>query len=195
MSTSAGSPVSRIVRRSWRTRYPAHSSKLTVRAASPSGCRQRRNTFGAGDRTELGQIGGERARRGVRQHDVPLPVDHDAGVRIVRVEHPLERRLDLRHRRVGQVARRVPGCESGGEQHRVALAQRHVEVLGDGEHELRARPGLAGLDEAEVPGRHTDVERQVELTAPPPGPPVAHQRSDRLGCHDGNGNGRPRGTT
>ena len=56
-------------------------------------------------------------------------------------------------------------------------------MLRDGEHELGARPGLAGLDEAQVPGRHADVERQVELTAPPSGPPVAHQRADRLGCH------------
>ena len=93
MSASAASPVSRTVRRSWRTRYPAHSSKLTVRAASPSGCRQSRKTFGAGDRTDVGQIRRQRPRRGVGQEDVPRAVDDDARVRIVGVEHPLQRRL------------------------------------------------------------------------------------------------------
>ena len=78
----------------------------------------------------------------------------------------VERRLAVR----GRVAR--------GQQQRVALAQRHVEVLGEVQHQLAARLGAARLDEAEVARGHGGVERHVELAQPAAAAPVAQQVPD-----------------
>jgi len=64
---------------------------------------------------------------------------------------------------------------------------RHVEVLGEVEHELPARLRPTRLHEAEVAGRHRGLVGEVELAEPPPLAPVAEQvaharrRGDR--CH------------
>ncbi|MEZ5223079.1 MAG: hypothetical protein R2713_11515 [Ilumatobacteraceae bacterium] len=94
------------------------------------------------------------------------------------VEQPLDGRACRCHLRIVEVALGVPGCVAGREQQGVALAERDVEVVGEGEHQLRARPGTPGLDTTEVPCRHPDVEGEVELAAPAAGAPVAHQFAD-----------------
>ena len=68
--------------------------------------------------------------------------------------HLLQRRLAVRRR------------EARGDEQRVALAQRHVEVLGEVQHQLSARPGAAGLEEAQVPGGHAGLVRQLQLAEP-----------------------------
>jgi hypothetical protein len=53
--------------------------------------------------------------------------------------------------------------EAGRQQHRVALAQRQLEMVAEVEQHVAAGRGPAGLDEAQVPGRDLGVEREVEL--------------------------------
>ena len=134
-----------------------------------------------------GQLGreavGQGASGGVGQHHVPQPVDHHARVGVVGVEHPLQRGPYPLHRGIVEGSLRVARRVARGQQHRVALPERHVQVLGHGQHELRAGPRPARLDEAEVPGRHTDVEREIELAAPSALPPLAHQGSDSGAGH------------
>ncbi len=125
----------------------------------------------------------ERARGPVREHDVPVPVDHEAWVGVVRVEQALDRRVHHRHRRVGErrlaVARRV----SGGKEHRVPLAERDIEALGEGDHQLGARLRATGLDEAQVARRDPDLEREVELGPVTSSSPLAHERADCFSGH------------
>ena len=112
-----------------------------------------------------------------------MAVDRDARVRVVGGEQALDRRLHELHRGVVERALRVAGRVPGREQERVALAQRHVEVVREGEDELGARLRPAGLDEAQVTGRHPDVEGEVHLAAPPPGPPLPHQLTHARSGH------------
>ena len=95
----------------------------------------------------------------------------------------LERVPHAGHRLVVEGGLLVLRGVARGEQHRVALAQRDVEVLGEGEDELGRRLRLAGLDEAEVAGRDADVEGEVHLAAPAVLPPVSQHRSDRRRGH------------
>ena len=53
-ASSAGSAVSSNERRSWAISVDAHSPKLTVIAASPSGCRHARYTLTVGDVSSAG---------------------------------------------------------------------------------------------------------------------------------------------
>ena len=91
---------------------------------------------------------------------------------------PFERLAYRRHLGRVEVVLRERGREAGGEQQLVAIAQRHLELVGEPQDHLRARPRAAGLDEAQVPGGHARLERQVELAEPAPLPPVAQQRAD-----------------
>src|SRR5438477_9880174 len=69
------------------------------------------------------------------------------------------------------MAGRVPG----GDQPFVLLAGGDAEPIGDQREQLGARAGLAQLDEAEVPGRDADVEREVELAPSSADPPLTDQ--------------------
>ena len=60
----------------------------------------------------------------------------------------------------------------------VALAQRHLEGLGEREQRLAAWLRAAGLDEADMPARKTGPHRQIELAQPARRPPFAQQVSD-----------------
>jgi len=112
-----------------------------------------------------------------------VPVDHEARVGVVRVEQALDRRVHHRHRRIAEgrlaVTRRVPS----GEEHRVPLAQRHIEAFGKGDHELGARLRATGLDEAQVACRDPDLERKVELRPVASSPPLAHEGADSISGH------------
>lgn len=55
--------------------------------------------------------------------------------------------------------------DAGGEEQRVLLSGRVLQVAGDGQRHLRARPRPPGLHEAEVPRRHPDVVGAVHLAA------------------------------
>jgi len=76
----------------------------------------------------------------------------------------------------------VGGCVAAGQQQRVALAQRDVQLLGQPEDHLRRRAGAPGLDEAQVPRRDVGLDRQVKLADPAPPPPLAQQFADGTGA-------------
>ena len=89
----------------------------------------------------------ELGQRVVRGGNVPVPVERDSGERLLRFEHDVDclaRRGEsgitqgpfLEHRR-----------EARGDEERVALAQRDLELLGEVEQHLTTRQGAAGLEE------------------------------------------------
>src|SRR6266567_270516 len=67
------------------------------------------------------------------------------------------------------------GPGSAGQQQRVALAQRHVKVLGQAQDHRAGGPGPAGLHEAQVARRDVRLDGQVELAQPAPLAPLAEQ--------------------
>jgi len=56
----------------------------------------------------------------------------------------------------------VGGGVTTGQQERVAVAQRHVEVLGKAQDHRAGRPGPAGLHEAQVARRDVGPDGQVK---------------------------------
>ena len=72
----------------------------------------------------------------------------------------------------------VRGCVAGREQERVALAQRNVEMLREMEHELAARAGATGFDEAQMASGHLRFDGEVELADAPALAPVTKQVTD-----------------
>ena len=135
----------------------------------------------------LGGAAGEQLQRPVAGDQAPVAVDDEGGVGVVAGEHPVDRLAHRAHLGVGEVVLGVGGGVAGGEQQRVSLPQRDLELLGEpGEH-LGARLRAAGLDEAQMPRRDPGLERQVELAEAPALAPVAQHRADgrALGCRRG----------
>jgi hypothetical protein len=122
--------------------------------------------------------GGQQPDRAVGRDHAPVAVDDERGVGLVAGEHAVERLADGAHLGRLEVALAVGGRVAGGEQQAVALAQRHVEVLGEVHDELGARARAAGLDEAQMPRGDAGVQGEVELAEVPARAPVAQQRSD-----------------
>ena len=73
---------------------------------------------------------------------------------------------------------RVDRRVAGGEQHPVALAQRHVELLGQVQDHLLARARAAGLEEAQVARGDAGLEREVELAEAALGAPGLEEWPD-----------------
>ena len=138
-----------------------------------------------------GDAGGEQRQGGrVGGDEVPQPVDDHGRVGLVPGEDHVERAAHRVHLGVVERALPVHRRVAGGHQQRVALAQRHVEVLRQVEHQLAARLRPARLHEAQVASRHGGLVGQVELAEPPALPPVAQQvahaerRRDRAHASD-----------
>jgi hypothetical protein len=75
--------------------------------------------------------------------------------------------------------------EACGDQQRVALAQRHVEQLGQMQHHLAARLRAAGFEKAQVLRGNLGFDGEVELAHAPPLPPFAQQMADGSRCGEG----------
>ena len=104
----------------------------------------------------------------------------------MRVEETLERSVHTGHRRVGERGLAVTGRVPGGQEQGVAFTKRHLESLGEREHELRAGLGATCLHEAEMAGGHPDFQREIELAAVAAGPPVAYELPDDETLHEPN---------
>lgn len=102
----------------------------------------------------------------------------------MRPEHPADRVEGSRQGGVVERTLRVPGREAGGEQQPIAITQRHMKLIGKPEDHVRARLGLAGLDQTDVTSRDIRGNRQVELTEPPVLPPLPQECPDRVHDHE-----------
>ncbi len=73
----------------------------------------------------------QRAQRPIRVDDVPHAVDDQRGRGLVAGEHRRQRVAHRLHRQVGELRLGVQGRVAGGQEQRVALSQRHIEMLGE----------------------------------------------------------------
>ena len=74
-----------------------------------------------------------------------------------------------------------------------ALAQRHLQLLGQGQQQLRTRVGATGLDEAQVPRRDAGIQGQCHLADPAAVTPAPDQGADRLAATGRRGAQRAKG--
>jgi hypothetical protein len=126
---------------------------------------------------------GEERHGAVRGQHLPGAVDHQGRIGLVARKDQLERVAHGRHLRVVERVLLVDGRVTRRQQQSVAIAQGDVKLLGQGEDEAGAGARAARLDEAQVPGGHAGVEREVELAEAPAPAPVADERSDPdAGC-------------
>ena len=150
-------------------------------APGPCGCRLRRSTLtcpcSSAGSAPASRCGSMRVAR----QQVPVPVHRQRGVRLVALEDQLHRLTRGRKRRVVQRAFAVHRRVAGGHEQRVALAQRHVQPLGQAQHHLAAGSGAAGFHEAQVAGGNLGFLRQVELAQAPVLAPMAQVLAKRPG--------------
>ena len=125
------------------------------------------------------QFGQQQRHHAVAGHHVPVPVHRQRGVGLVRLQHAFDRLRRRAHLGVGQrvlaVQRRVAG---GGEQP-VALAQRHLQPVGQAQHHLAAGLRTAGFQETQVAGRDLRMPGQIQLAQAAPLAPFAQLRAHR----------------
>jgi hypothetical protein len=108
-------------------------------------------------------VGDQQRHARVGREHLPRPVDDHRRERRVRVQDALNRFAHGLHLRVVERVLAVPRRVAGGEQQLVALAQRHLQVLGQLQHHLGRRPRPAGLDERDVTRGNAGLQGEVEL--------------------------------
>lgn len=100
---------------------------------------------------------------------------------------PLENEVDgLPGGHEGRIVQRSLGKDgriAGGDQDRIALAQRHAQPFGQMQQQVAAGCRAPAFDEAQVPLRDFRVERQVELAQMAATPPFAQDVTEALGGH------------
>ena len=174
----------------------AELGEVSVRGARPSGWSAEPDDVD-GRFEQLGRDAGREQGEGggVGRDEVPEAVDDHGRVGLVTGEDHVEGRPHGVHRAVVERALAVDGRVAGGHQQRVAFPQRHVEVLGQVQHQLAARlerpvstklrwrvDTAASLDEVELaeaaalspaaqqvadPERRGDGAHAIDRTDPP----------------------------
>jgi hypothetical protein len=115
----------------------------------------------------------------VRGDDVPMAIDDERRVGLVRGQEPLERLADGRHLARPERALAEDGREAGREEEAVPLSQRNLEALGEVEEHLAARPCAPRLDEAEMPRRDRRLRGEFTLRELAPFSPLPEERPRR----------------
>jgi hypothetical protein len=97
-------------------------------------------------------------------HDaVGVAIEHHGRVRLVMIENELQHAAHVTHLVGSQRRVAIDPGEAGRLEDAIALAQRHVERLGNGQQRVPAGLRAAGLDEADVAGGKARPQRHVHL--------------------------------
>src|SRR5581483_8544194 len=102
---------------------------------------------------------------------------------LVAREHQVDGLTRGLERRVLQRSLRKYGGETCRNEQHVALAQGHVELLGQMQHHVARGQRPAGLQEAQMARGDVRLAGEVELAHAPALPPLAQEISYRLRCH------------
>jgi hypothetical protein len=121
----------------------------------------------------------ERRKRTIGRHESPVPIDDERREGLVPAQHLLDRVAHGTHLGGVELTLPVGRRVACGQEQVVALAERHVEALGEVEHHLRARARAAGFDEAQVSRRDVRLQRKLELTEPTAAAPLTEHHPDR----------------
>jgi len=108
------------------------------------------------------------AHRLVRHEDVPVPVEHHRGTRLLLAQHEPERLFHLRHLGRVQPGLAIDRRVAGGREQLVAAAQRHLQHPGEQLDHPAAGLSAAGLEEAQMARPDLGFDGQGELAHPPP---------------------------
>jgi hypothetical protein len=140
-----------------------------------------------------GQALEQQRHHAVGRDQRPVPVDQQGRKGLVAPEHQLERLPGAGQGRVVEAVLAEHRRIAGGGEHAVALAQRHLQAVGQAQHHLAAGQGAAGLDAAQVAGGDVGVTGEVELAEAPALAPVAQHGAYRGHGAAGQGQGRAHG--
>jgi hypothetical protein len=108
-----------------------------------------------------------------------VPIDDEGRKWFVSVKHVLDRVAHGTHLRGVELTLPIGRRVACGQEQVVALAERHVESLGEVEHHRRARARAAGFDEAHVSRRDVSLQSKLELTESTATAPLAEHQPDR----------------
>ena len=114
-----------------------------------------------------------------------MPVDRERRIGLVTFQHQIDRLARLLQGRVVQRPLRKHRRISGRDQQHVALAQRHVEPLGEPQHHVARGLRAPGFEEAQMLGRNLGIEREIELAEAAALPPFAQMIADGTCFHGG----------
>ena len=95
------------------------------------------------------------------------------------LEHEIDRLARRLQRRILERALRKHRRVAGRDQQHVALAQRHVELLGEPQHHLARGLRAPGFEEAQMLGGDLGLEREIELAQAAALAPFAQVIADR----------------
>ncbi len=142
----------------------------------------------------IGDARQQKRNRPVRRQEGPVPVDRQGGIRLVPGEDQVDRLPRRCQRRILQAPLGEDWREPARQQQRVPLPQGHIQMIGQAQQEVPARPRASRLQETQVPGRHSRLVRQGELAEMPSMPPVSQHVANGAfhGAHDAHRNGSAR---
>ena len=112
---------------------------------------------------------------------IPVPVVGQRRIGLMRLQHEIDRGPRRFQRGIVERALRKRRRKTGRDQQHVALAQRHVEPLGELQHHVARRRRAAGFDKAEMARRDLGVAGEIELAEMAALPPFAQMIADMDG--------------
>ena len=122
---------------------------------------------------------GDRGLVGIQE--VPQTVDHHRRIRLLLLQHAVDRLAHRRELGRAEIALAIDRGEARRQQHGVALAQRHVEGGGELHHHLAARPGAARFEEADMALRHARLQGERQLTGAATAAPSPQHGPEQVG--------------
>ena len=123
----------------------------------------------------------QRRHHAVGRHQVPVPVKGQRRIRLMRLQHQVDRLPRRFQRGIVERALRKRRRKSGRDQQHVAFAQGHLQPLGQLQHHVARRRGAAGFDEAQMARRDLGIAGEIELAQMAALPPFAQVIADMDG--------------
>ncbi|SAL12727.1 hypothetical protein AWB73_00416 [Caballeronia turbans] len=120
----------------------------------------------------------ERCESRVGRDHRPVTIDGERRIRLVPLQHEIDRAPRGGELRIGQRALAIQRRITGRDEQRVARAQRHVQSLGEAHEHFAARQRAARFDEAQMARGHIGDAREIELAHASALPPFAQQCAD-----------------
>src|SRR5215472_3822399 len=114
-----------------------------------------------------------------------MAIDGNRRERLVPGQHQVDSGAGRGERRVLEGALAEDRRVARRRQQYVALAQRHIELLGEMQQHVAARLRPPSLEKRQMPGRYDRLEGKIELTQATPQAPLSQVLADpmELLCH------------
>ena len=123
----------------------------------------------------------QRRHHAVGRHQIPVPVIGQRRIRLMRLQHEVDRLPRRFQRGIVERALRKGRRKARRDQEHIAFAQGNLQSFGEFQHHLARRRGAAGFHKAEMPRGYLGVSGQIELAQMAALPPFAQVIADMDG--------------